>query len=918
MSIKTNIPTWLKSLLPTPTPSRKLAMAGALVLLAGGAGAASAQTATCTNAGATTAQKWKKWECVLEVDGIGSALAGRNPYQAQLKVTYNKGYTTRTGYAAWDGVGQNGKHRFLLRQMFPSTGTWSFVTSCDAATSTICGAGSTSPALHGAAGTITVSNPTGVVNEVYQYGQLEARTRHWYENNQFRTYGSLGQAGNIAEFPWVGDSAWAAPMKATTSEWDTYLTNRASKGVNVVHIGPAPYWAGSTDTPDPGQSANTPFVGSGCSGPQPTSCQTPNMNFWRRFEGKIEAANQKGLHVFLAGLMEPVGGPSGSRYPAAQEAIYFARWLAARLAGNHVIFSPGFDSPYQASLHKPVGAAIKAVVPKHLVTNHWNTTSVTSYANLHDEPWLDFEMVQSGHNNGVMTTVLQRARELPWQVAGASNPGYAPFVYNRKPTVNGEAIYDQGGAGPTTAFNTTRARQAGYLSWLSGSFGYTWGLGGVWDWGICGSSSSNICGYQMAAGYRNYSEALNQPVNNHIKNFGQLLRTRISFGRYKYMDVYEQNRIRNQAPDNEQHKKMVLARNPEWILAYLPFNQSIRFVHSGNNSVNLATARWWNPRNGTVELIAAADRSCNSVECTIINVNYNGDVTTSDRVLILNATPPTTAVTTQTENFEVMSYKTANANPMSIFGQLLDAAGEPIGAPVTIFSAPGIDAYDPAVGRSGNGKFFVAWQVDTDGDGASEIWGAWHTISGQAAEGKAFRISPVDNYSHLDPAVAVDSSGKAVVSWTMVGSEDAISEVIARQVGFLSFGNNSGSELGAFQKICSGAGLACFNSKAVANSQGNISIAWVEEDLNTTDVRVVYQPFSDTYLLPLTLPQQANSTEDIVFWLTNLHADNTGNVRVEYEGRFGDRSAGSFQQEFNAAGVKLGTEVALSPPYPEG
>ena len=35
--------------------------AEALALLAG-AGSASAQTATCTNAGATTAQKWKKWE----------------------------------------------------------------------------------------------------------------------------------------------------------------------------------------------------------------------------------------------------------------------------------------------------------------------------------------------------------------------------------------------------------------------------------------------------------------------------------------------------------------------------------------------------------------------------------------------------------------------------------------------------------------------------------------------------------------------------------------------------------------------------------------------------------------------------------------------------------------------------------------
>ena len=916
MTFKTNIPTWLKSLLATPTRSSRLAIAAAVALLAG-AGSASAQTATCTNAGATTAHKWKRWECVLEVASIGPSLAGRNPYQAQLKVTYSRGSLSQTGYAAWDGVNPaNGKHRFLLRQMFPSSGIWTFNTSCDSTTSGICGANTSSPALHGATGTIYVGTAMGA-NEVYQYGQLKVRNQHWYENNEFRTYGSLGQTGSVAEFPWVGDSAWAAPMKATTAEWDAYLTNRAGKGVTVVHIGPAPYWAGTTDTPDPGQSANTPFVGSGCSGVQPTSCQTPNMNFWRRFEGKIEAANQKGLHVFLAGLMEPVGGPSGSRYPTTQEAVYFARWLAARLAGNHVIFSPGFDSPYQANLHKPVGAAIKAVAPKHLVTNHWNTTSVSTYTNLHSEPWLDFEMVQSGHNNGNITSVLQRARELPWQVSGASNPGVSPFVYNRKPTVNGEAIYDQGGAGQTTAFNSTRARQAGYLSWLSGSFGYTWGLGGLWDWGICGGSSSNICGYQMASGYRSYDQALNQAVNNHIKNFSQLLRTRISFGRIKRMDVYEQNRILNQAPDSEQHKKMVIARNPEWILAYLPFNQNIRFRYSGNNTINVNTARWWNPRNGTVELINPADRVCNAVECTINNAYYNGDVTTSDRILIVNASPPTTAVTTHTENFEVLSYKTANANPMSIFGQLIDAAGLPVGAPVPLFSSPGLDAYDPAVGRSGNGKFFVAFQVDSDADGRSEIWGTWHTISGPAPEGKTFRISPVDDYSHFDPAVAVDASGKVVVSWTQIGSEEAISEVVARQVGFLSFGNASGTELGTFQKLCSDPTVACYNSKAVANSQGKISIAWVEEDDTTSDFRVVYQPFSDTYLLPLTVPQQVNSTQDVGFWLSNLHSDNSGGITVEYEGRFGDRSAGLFQQDFSASGLKVGGEVAVSPPYPE-
>ena len=48
-------------------------------------------------------------------------------------------------------------------------------------------------------------------------------------------------------FLWIGDTAWAAPTRASDEEWEAYLTDRADKGFSLIQVAPAPSWAGSTD-----------------------------------------------------------------------------------------------------------------------------------------------------------------------------------------------------------------------------------------------------------------------------------------------------------------------------------------------------------------------------------------------------------------------------------------------------------------------------------------------------------------------------------------------------------------------------------------------------------------------------------------------------------------------------------------------
>lgn len=398
---------------------------------------------------------WTPWEGCLEATGDFS---GRGGYSdVELKITYRRSTTTLVGYAFWDGgVGSvDDKGVFKFRTAFPTTGTWSWTASCVAGPCS---------ALNGANGTVQVTVYSGT-NPLRQHGFL-VQTVLTYGG---KSIWSVPKFHDNTPFFWLGDSAWAAPMELTSSTtWNNYLNDRSAKGYTVVHLGSAPHWAGATDA-----AGNLPFCQStsppgACDAPGPTvvlpnSQVRPNPAFWQAFEARVKAANDKKLVVFLAGVLEPVGGDTdGSRYPEQAEAVLFARWITARLSGYHVVFSPGFDSPpvtvdgtNLVSRLKTVGAEIKRIAPRHLVTNHWSSAAwltetkacgdafaLVGMNQLNAESWMGFHMFQSGsicpEGPSRLDRLTQRARTLAQDFATLANP--------KKPSLNGEATYDTGQA----------------------------------------------------------------------------------------------------------------------------------------------------------------------------------------------------------------------------------------------------------------------------------------------------------------------------------------------------------------------------------------------------------------------------------------------------------------------------------------
>lgn len=590
---------------------KPICSATAALALAAASVAAPCAEALCS----ATAYYWQCWE------GSVNASAGTltaNPYRdVKLKVTFQKlGQPTLTTYAFWDGG-----NTFKFRMAFPDIGTWTYSTTCEQGC----------PPATGlvVSGSVGVTYPPVQMHPLYGKGFLQVDPGSK----------TLVQALNpIVTFFWMGDTAWAAPVRATSTEWSNYLSDRIFSGFNVIQIAMPVDWM-RTQLQQPSDAAGqTPFeqvTGCTSSAAIPNNCSRWKPLFWREFDRKIQEANDQGLYVALIGMMERVIETKvdannkcvgTAPWPVLTESEIYARNVAARLSGSYVVFSPGFDRvpdvdpetcatagtnscltamPGKLSCKmRCIGETIEKTVPRHLVTNHYGGgTQLSAMQWFQGQGWLDFQMFQSGQAKSAsncntstqLQLITQRPREIAFGLWGSSPA---------KPVVNGEAIYDaanginydspfSGGACQstlvsnclgTTNYNPYRARQAGYLSGLSGATGYTFGVKGVFDWG--GQQSKPVVNLTWSTGAARRSSDEMSILSSILGDVDEEL-------------IPDPNLVANQVLDAEQHRKMVAAYTVSGtrVVAYLPNNTQIQLNLSSLPNVP-RNGHWRNPRTG--------------------------------------------------------------------------------------------------------------------------------------------------------------------------------------------------------------------------------------------------------------------------------------------------------------------------------
>ena len=511
-------------------------------------------TVTVQAAVPTLAETWRRWETTLISDKDYA-----DPYtDASVAVTYTgPSGQVLSSLGFWDG-----EDRFKIRFMFPAAGTWTWVTTSS---------DSSNEGLHLQGGSVTVEPYTGP-NRLYQGGYLQAQpdSRH------------LTDASG-APFLWIGDTAWTAPLNAALADWQLYVDDRREKQFTVLHLDTCGQW-GARQDPDTGQTiwadmeGNEPFLGA--------DLGRLNPAFWQGYEQKVQYANDRGLVVLVVGVMNPI--TRGITTDDEAGVLRFAQSFAARMRGNFVLFSPGFDDEELGTeLADKVAAEIERVSDVHLITVHPDPDSLEYVMQYYDKPYLDFVSLHTGRGaeGGTASAALasQRAIQRPLALYGES------LV---RPLINLEARYD----GSFTQEQMPRLpRSLGYLSMLSGAKGYSYGSDGLWNWKPVGYDTF---GLSYDTERWTWQEALQRASSTDMRH-----KSAFWAGIEWWRLEPRHDLIQNQALDDAWEHKMAFALSPEGDLgvAYLPDNARIDLDMSAFST--LVLARWYDPSAGVYAAI---------------------------------------------------------------------------------------------------------------------------------------------------------------------------------------------------------------------------------------------------------------------------------------------------------------------------
>lgn len=360
---------------------------------------------------------WQRWDYSLT-----SAKAYQDPYRnVTVQVTY-KG-PAGVSFKSW-AFWEKG-NIFRIRAAFPAAGTWTWRTSCS---------DKTNKGLHHKSGQVLVSAYEGN-NPLYRNGFLKVAAGE-------RT---LAYADDTP-FLWMGDTGWYVLRESSSAEWRRYIDNRAAKGFTVVQVHVGNSWVIAPDV----------------DGHMPFENYAPSDDFWSGFEEKISYANDQGIVVYLIGL----GASGKGGYLPAMNTREFARYITGRFAGHFVIFSPSMDAHYDKR-NDELGAYLKEADPRHLVSQHVGT-DLHAAEEYHSRQYMDFTSLQSGHHGGNVEEAYAAARN--WSLA----------LWRKtpvKPVINAEGMYDGRGNNEGSSWREMDVRKIGWMSWLSGALGYTYGAG---------------------------------------------------------------------------------------------------------------------------------------------------------------------------------------------------------------------------------------------------------------------------------------------------------------------------------------------------------------------------------------------------------------------------------------------------------
>lgn len=375
-------------------------------------------------------------------------------------------------------------------------------------------------------------------------------------------------------FFWLGDTGWLLLSKLSRSDAEKYLQDRKEKGFNVIQVMVLHSLSAVNIHGDSAlirQNVATPTIG----------LSKNRTGYWKNLDDVIDLAAEKGIYMALV----PIWGSNvkAGKVNAKQAEIY-AGFLAKRYKDkSNVIWLNGGDVRGSDSIQvwKTIGSTLKKFAPNQLVTYHpfGRTQSSTWF---HQEPWLDFNMFQSGHRRYDQDTARAETRY------GEDNWRYVADDYQKlpvKPTLDGEPSYE---GIPQGLHDTLQARwkdsdirRYAYWSVFSGACGFTYGHNSVMQFYTSGPTAGDYGAREP------WTKAVNSPGANQMKHLRDLML------KYRFQELVPI------AGCGEKYDYQPILRDEKYVLVYTFNGRDIQLkpdVLSGH-SFELS---WYSPRDGGV------------------------------------------------------------------------------------------------------------------------------------------------------------------------------------------------------------------------------------------------------------------------------------------------------------------------------
>ncbi|HMP94834.1 MAG TPA: DUF4038 domain-containing protein, partial [Phnomibacter sp.] len=316
-------------------------------------------------------------------------------------------------------------------------------------------------------------------------------------------------------FFWLGDTGWLLFVKCNRNEAIQYLDTRRQQGFNVIQ---AMILHDMNNTRN--VYGSTALLLEDVSKPNITPGNNPEnataYDFWDHIDFIIEEAAKRDIYMALV----PVWGSNvkAGKVNTAQAKAY-GEFLGRRYGQySNIIWLNGGDIKGTDSMEvwQALGNTIKQYAPKQLMTFHpRGRTSSSEW--FHNQPWLDFNMFQSGHKNYTQDTVAAETHHF-----GEDNWRYLAMDYAlqpAKPSFDGEPSYENipQGLHDTKQPRWTDAdlRRYAYWSTFAGGAGFTYGENSVMQFNNKGDWTAN---YGVTANWKDMLKAPGATQMVHLKN----------------------------------------------------------------------------------------------------------------------------------------------------------------------------------------------------------------------------------------------------------------------------------------------------------------------------------------------------------------------------------------------------------------